>query len=406
MTITTNDTRNEYTATGGQTVFNYTFKIFDSGDLNVYQTAAGATANDATDLITAYTVTGVGNSAGGTVVLDSGATAGDLITIVSAIDDTRTTDYQNNGDFLASTVNNDFDRTVSLVKQLKNTIDRTPQFEESEQGATGIKWAAPVTGGFLRWNATLDQIENVVLNTAEDATNAAAVSVSDSGGYFTGTDVEAVTQELGDDVADLATLSGVAAGSTNLGTFTGTIITDNTNTKTALQELETQANNNWVLLSTTTPSGVTDITLDSATYASFLVRFTDVFVNTSGQDFDLQLGHTGGTVFFTGATDYTWINDNDGGTVTYPARGDIRMSESKNSDGNEFLNGELELSLCGNSNTPTFFKGWLARYDTSLTTYSLDVISGGILKKTTAIDTLRMAASSFAGGTVKLYGKK
>ena len=37
----------------------------------------------------------------------------------------------------------------------------------------------------------------------------------------------------------IQTLSGVLAGSTDLGTFTGTTITDNTDTKTALQDLET-----------------------------------------------------------------------------------------------------------------------------------------------------------------------
>lgn len=43
----------------------------------------------------------------------------------------------------------------------------------------------------------------------------------------------------GSSISNLQTLSGVAANSTNLGTFTGDIITDNVTTKTALQELET-----------------------------------------------------------------------------------------------------------------------------------------------------------------------
>jgi len=38
MTITVSPARNEYTATGGQTVFNYKFKIFENTDLNVYIT--------------------------------------------------------------------------------------------------------------------------------------------------------------------------------------------------------------------------------------------------------------------------------------------------------------------------------------------------------------------------------
>lgn len=40
-------------------------------------------------------------------------------------------------------------------------------------------------------------------------------------------------------IGNLETLSGVASGSTDLGTFTGDVITDNSTTKVALQELET-----------------------------------------------------------------------------------------------------------------------------------------------------------------------
>lgn len=46
-------------------------------------------------------------------------------------------------------------------------------------------------------------------------------------------------QEIDTNVNDLITLSGVAENSTDLGTFTGTIITDNTTIKAAIQELET-----------------------------------------------------------------------------------------------------------------------------------------------------------------------
>ena len=53
MTITTNDDREEYTASSGQTEFSYTFKIYASTDLNVYQTPADNDFNDANDLITA-----------------------------------------------------------------------------------------------------------------------------------------------------------------------------------------------------------------------------------------------------------------------------------------------------------------------------------------------------------------
>lgn len=55
---------------------------------------------------------------------------------------------------------------------------------------------------------------------------------------------------VGGDVAALVTLSGVPAGSTDLGTFSGTVIPDNSDNKEALQALETQVD-----LNTTTVAG-------------------------------------------------------------------------------------------------------------------------------------------------------
>lgn len=58
---------------------------------------------------------------------------------------------------------------------------------------------------------------------------------------------------IGNDVDDLVTLSGVAAGSLNLGTFTGSTISDTSNIKQALQALETSLEAN------TSPSSTDDL---------------------------------------------------------------------------------------------------------------------------------------------------
>lgn len=163
MTITTNDDRDEYTATAGQTVFNYTFKIYSTTDLNVYQTPAVRSFDDAADIITGYTVSGVGSSSGGTITLNTGAAAGDRITIVSAIPSSRTTDYQNNGDFTPATVNDDFDRAVSLIKQAEGIGRRALLFPESQQNTQALKLPSPEAGRLLRWTSNLDGLENTDL---------------------------------------------------------------------------------------------------------------------------------------------------------------------------------------------------------------------------------------------------
>jgi len=165
MTITTNDTRDEYTATAGQTLFNYTFKIFESTDLNVYVTPVGQDPDDDVDIVTGYSVTGIGDENGGTITLVTPTTAGDSVTIVSDIPESRTTDYQNNGDFLPDTVNDDFDKVVSLVKQANDKVNRTVSFQQSEQGVSNLELPAPVALKGLRWKADLSGLENIDLDT-------------------------------------------------------------------------------------------------------------------------------------------------------------------------------------------------------------------------------------------------
>jgi len=165
MTITTNDTRDEYTSTAGQVLFSYTFKIFESTDLNVYVTPAGQDPDDTTDIVTGYSVTDVGEEDGGTITLVTPTTAGDSVTIVSDIPESRTTDYQNNGDFLPDTVNDDFDRVVSLVKQANDKVNRTVSFQESEQGVSNLELPAPEALKGLRWKADLSGLENIDLDT-------------------------------------------------------------------------------------------------------------------------------------------------------------------------------------------------------------------------------------------------
>ena len=172
MTITVQSTRNEYTATAGQDVFTYTFKIFTATDLNVYVTPAGQECDDTTDITTAYTVAGVGVAAGGSITLNTPASVGDLVSIVSNIPASRTTDYQTNGDFRPDTVNDDFDRVVSLVKQSEEVANRSLVSSECLQGSKPLTLPEPSAGLFLKWKSDLSGVENsgapsVAVNTVE-----------------------------------------------------------------------------------------------------------------------------------------------------------------------------------------------------------------------------------------------
>jgi len=169
MTITVAPARNELTANAGQTIFNYTFKIFSATDLNVYITPAGQEANDSTDLTTAFTVSGVGLAAGGSITLTTPANLNDLVTIVSDVPSTRTTDYQDNGDFIPKTVNDDFDRVVSIAKKVEDLTNRALLTQQSQQGAKPLSLPNPLAQSLLRWKSDLSGVENVFFSDLSPA---------------------------------------------------------------------------------------------------------------------------------------------------------------------------------------------------------------------------------------------
>ncbi|MCU0987910.1 MAG: hypothetical protein MUC89_23815, partial [Acetobacteraceae bacterium] len=122
MTLPANQRRDRYVATGGQTVFPYTFRVFAAGDLVVERLRAGVTTTLV--LTTDYTVSGVGNDAGGNVTLTAGALAGDTIAIVSNQPNQRSTDFSESGDFRAAAVNAELDRLWIGIQQLAQELAR------------------------------------------------------------------------------------------------------------------------------------------------------------------------------------------------------------------------------------------------------------------------------------------
>ncbi|MEL4888586.1 phage tail fiber protein [Pectobacterium betavasculorum] len=100
---------NIYTANGVTTVFPYEFYILQAGDL--------AVSIDGESVTTGFTVAGVGNVSGGEVTFLVAPAAGSTVMLERVIPAARTTDYQDNGDLLADTVNKDFDRIWMAIRQ-------------------------------------------------------------------------------------------------------------------------------------------------------------------------------------------------------------------------------------------------------------------------------------------------
>ena len=150
MTVSALITRNDITATASQTVFIYTFRVIEATDMAVYQNGVL--------LSSGYTVTGVNNTTGGTVVLDVGAPAGQIVSLVLAMPLDRTTNYQNSGKFLADDVNEDFDKIYIGAIQNENLNDRSLRLQDVEPPTTGVDMTLPLKadrkGKFLAFDST------------------------------------------------------------------------------------------------------------------------------------------------------------------------------------------------------------------------------------------------------------
>ncbi len=143
MSINDNGTRDQFTATGGQTIFPYTFEIFDKDDIAVEQN--GILLAEGTN----YTVSGVDNDNGGNVTLIVGATAGDILTLYRAMALDRLNDFQESGDFLADEVNEDYDRLWAGLQQIETTanVGIRPTVDDPALNSTNTELANVATRG-------------------------------------------------------------------------------------------------------------------------------------------------------------------------------------------------------------------------------------------------------------------
>lgn len=109
MSVPNQTPYNIYTANGLTTVFAYEFYLISASDIQV-------TING-NEVTSGYTVSGVGNTGGGEVTFLSAPANGATVIFERVTPTYRLTDYQDNGDLLADTVNKDFDRLWMAIQR-------------------------------------------------------------------------------------------------------------------------------------------------------------------------------------------------------------------------------------------------------------------------------------------------
>ncbi|HEP0872131.1 TPA: hypothetical protein QIX31_000550 [Klebsiella aerogenes] len=109
MSVPNQTPYNIYTANGLTTVFTYEFYIISASDLQVSINGNVVTSG--------YTVAGVGNKDGGDITFLTPPANGAVVMLERVVPTYRLTDYQDNGDLLADTVNKDFDRIWMAIQR-------------------------------------------------------------------------------------------------------------------------------------------------------------------------------------------------------------------------------------------------------------------------------------------------
>jgi hypothetical protein len=143
------------------------FPFFANSDLTVWQ--------DDNELVlgTDYTVTGAGSPSGGLVTLNTGATAGDIITIQGLMPIDRTSIYSPTISNLTGTdLNSDFNRDIVMLKQLETTqkllqLQYDPYAQVSQDDTVTVDRWLPILGPNQVWAKNPDNNEIIPYNVPE-----------------------------------------------------------------------------------------------------------------------------------------------------------------------------------------------------------------------------------------------
>lgn len=155
MTLSTTTTLVRYTGNAATTVFPYTFRILAATDLVVTQRDASSLVETTLVYPTDYSVSGVGNTSGGSVTLNSAPATGDLIVIRRVLPITQGTSIRNQGSYFPETHETVFDRQTMVDQQHEEALGRTFALPSTLDPADyDMSLPIPEAGQVLAWTTS------------------------------------------------------------------------------------------------------------------------------------------------------------------------------------------------------------------------------------------------------------
>jgi len=224
MTILTakNTPRVSYTATSNQTAFTIPFEFFSTNDIKVYNGTSLLTYNASPSSTSQYSVTGTASAsdsafefgAGGTITLGStGASNGDIITIIRDISIERTSDFPTTGSFDITSLNTDLDKVYAKLADIDQQSDRSVKLLDTDSIAATVTLPAKATRAskVLTFDSDGDVQTTIA---ATDVTTIAGIS-SDV------TTVSGIASNVTSVVSNASNINTVAGAISNVNTVAG-----------------------------------------------------------------------------------------------------------------------------------------------------------------------------------------
>lgn len=187
-----------YNGNGTTTAFATVFQFLDEADLKVVVTSSAGVETTKV-LTTDYTVTGAGDSGGGTVTFVTAPATGEKINITSNVTLDQQTDYTEGGSFSANTHETALDKLTKISQQIKEITDRSVKLPISNQDIS-TEVSLPVANYVLRVNSDASSLEWA---SGASIGLTGAVTVTDNA--FTITDDGDSTKKLSFEVSGVST---------------------------------------------------------------------------------------------------------------------------------------------------------------------------------------------------------
>ena len=164
ITISDTSPRIQYTATASQTSFTVPFEFFNATDIKVIHTSSGGVDTTLTyasspSSVTQYSVSGAGETGGGSITLGAGATLNDTYTIYRDLPIARSTDFPASGQFPIETLNTELDKIVAMMQQNERDFNFTVKSKSSTSKAYGLTFPELVANKLLTVNSAGNGLE-------------------------------------------------------------------------------------------------------------------------------------------------------------------------------------------------------------------------------------------------------